>query len=46
MTAVRNEGCTDALTPNAVLTIEVQLPPIVHKVPLKAGAAMVAAAEH
>ena len=29
-------GWTDALTPNAVLQIEVLLPPIVHHVPLKA----------
>lgn len=36
LAAFRNEGWTDALTPNAVLQIEVQLPPIVHSVPLKA----------
>ena len=33
---LRNEGWTDALTPNAVLQIEVQLPPVVHQVPLRA----------
>jgi hypothetical protein len=36
LAAFRNEGWTDAITPNAVLQIEVQLPPIVHSVPLKA----------
>jgi hypothetical protein len=35
--AFRHQGwATDALTPNAVLHIEVQLPPITHDVPLKA----------
>lgn len=33
---LRNEGWTDALTPNTVLQVEVQLPPIVHQVPFKA----------
>jgi hypothetical protein len=32
----RTEGWTDALTPNAILQIEVQLPPVIHRVPLKA----------
>ena len=32
----RQEGWTDALTPHAILHVEVQLPPIVHQVPLKA----------
>ena len=32
----RSEGWTDALTPNAVLHIHVQLPPVVHDVPLRA----------
>ena len=36
LASFRNEGWTDALTANAVLQIEVQLPPIVHSVPLKA----------
>ena len=35
--AFRQQGwAADALTPNAVLHIEVQLPPITHDVPLKA----------
>ena len=33
---LRQEGWTDALTPNAILHVEVQLPPIVHQVPWKA----------
>jgi hypothetical protein len=33
---LRDEGWSDALTPNATLRVEVQLPPIVHDVPLKA----------
>ena len=33
---LREEGWTDALTPNAILHVEVQLPPIIHQVPLKA----------
>jgi hypothetical protein len=35
--AFRSEvWAADALTPNAILKVEVQLPPIVHEVPLKA----------
>jgi hypothetical protein len=35
--AFRQQGwAADALTPNATLRVEVQLPPIVHDVPLKA----------
>jgi hypothetical protein len=33
---LRDEGWSDALTPNATLRVEVQIPPIVHDVPLKA----------
>lgn len=33
---LRTEGWSDALTPNAVLQVEVLLPPIVHQVPLRA----------
>lgn len=36
VTVFRSEGWTDALTPNAVLQIQVQLPPVVHDVPLRA----------
>jgi hypothetical protein len=32
----RAEGWVDALTPNAVLEVEVLLPPVTHRVPLKA----------
>jgi hypothetical protein len=33
---LRDEGWSAALTPNATLRVEVQIPPIVHDVPLKA----------
>lgn len=37
LTAFRQENwCDDGLPPNASLRIEVQLPPIVHEVPLRA----------
>lgn len=37
LAAFRQQGwAEDALTPNAVLRVEVQLPPVVHEVPLKA----------
>ena len=36
LAAFRNEGWTDTLTPNTVLHIEVQLPPVVHSVPIRA----------
>ena len=37
LAALRQQGwAVDALTPNATLHVEVQLPPIVHDVPLKA----------
>ena len=37
LAALRQQGwALEALTPNATLRIEVQLPPIVHDVPLKA----------
>lgn len=36
LAAFRNEGWTDAFTPDAVLQVEVQLPPIFHSVPVKA----------
>ena len=37
VTAFRQQGwATDALTLNAILRVEMQLPPVVHEVPLKA----------
>jgi hypothetical protein len=37
LAAFRREGCAiNALTPNAVLRVEVQMPAVVHEVPLKA----------
>ncbi len=37
LTAFRQQGwAADALTPNAILRVEVQLPPVVNHVPLKA----------
>jgi hypothetical protein len=36
----RTEEWLDALTPNTVLQIEVQLPPIIHQVPLQAPGAV------
>lgn len=33
---LRDEGWADALPPDAVVQVEIQLPPITHEVPLKA----------